>query len=158
VTVVEANPSNFRYLQSNINWHENIIAIQWAIAYKQKNALYHAGWDFSAWGYVTTTETNTAISSVQISDIRTKDIDGLKMDIEWWEYDIIWFLQSDTWLQLQKWYIEFHNIIENKEIIVNYINYLIIHGYCVEYEDIYGKPIDQDIFLWSAIAVLYFDK
>lgn len=158
VTVVEPNPSNFYYLNKNINRYDNINAIEGAIVYKDQWKLYHAGWKFSAWGHITTKKTDTPIENIFINNIRTQDIDWLKMDIEWWEYDIIYFLQTDRWLQFKKWYIEFHNIINNHAIILDYIRYLSDNQYLVEYEDIYWEEIQQDEFLWSNIAVLYFIK
>ena len=158
VTVVEPNPSNFYYLNENIRYYKNIYAIEWAIVYKNQWKLYHTGWDFSAWGNITTNKTDICIENIFIDKIRNKDIDSLKMDIEWWEYDILNFLQSNKWLQLKKWYIEFHNIINNSIIIIDYIEYLCNNKYYMEYENIYWKEIKKDEFLWSNIAVLYFIK
>lgn len=158
VTVVEPNPSNFYYLNENIRYYKNIYAIEWAIIYQEQWQLYHSGWNFSAWGKITTKKTDIPIENISIDTIRTNDIDWLKMDIEWWEYDIINFLQTNSWLQLKKWYIEFHKIIDNNDIILRYISFLWYHQYNIEYEDIYWEKIGQKKFLWSDIAVLYFIK
>lgn len=158
VTVIEPNPSNFYYLNKNINNYNNISGIEWAIVYKDQWKLYHTGWNFSAWGYITNKKTEIPIENIFIDTTRTKDVDWLKMDIEWWEYDIIDFLKTNKWLQLKKWYIEFHNISNNNSTITDYIIFLSKNKYFIEYENIYWKEIRKDEFFWSNIAVLYFIK
>lgn len=158
VIVVEPNPSNFNYLNKNIKNYKNISAIEWAIVYKKQWQLYHQGWDFSAWGNITIEPTDTPINNILIQKIRNKQIDGLKMDIEWWEYDIINFLQTEEGLQLKKWYIEFHNIHDNKKYILHYITHLEKHSYHIEYENIYWKLIHKNDFFNNKIAVIFFYK
>lgn len=158
VTVVEPNPSNFKFLKENVKWYPNIEALDGAIVYQSDIQLYHQGWDFSAWWNITDKKTSVPIKSIDIDTIRSSDIDWIKMDIEGGEYDIINFLKTEKWLQLKKWYIEFHKIIDNANTIKEYTNYLLLHNYTLEFEDINGNTIDDNTFYTKHIAVLYFYK
>ncbi len=157
VTVVEANKSNYDYILKNTDWYSSIVPIYGAITHKNKTALYYEWNNYSAGWKVTTVVTDTKIPTIAIQDVFSADIDGIKIDIEWWEYDIIEYLTTNISKQIKKWYIEFHHIQENVEIIITFLSKLDNDKYSLQYEDIYWHNISKDIFLHATIAVVYFE-
>jgi len=157
VTVVEANDANYIYIAKNIKPYNNIISFHGAIVYQQDQQLYYSWNDYSAGGKIVTTPTDRKIKNIAIEKIFSSDIDGLKMDIEWWEYDIISYFMKEKILQLQKWYIEFHDIRQNKNIIQDFITLLVKNHYTLQYENIYWKDLTKNKFFIENIAVIYFE-
>lgn len=158
VTVVEANNANYYYLQKNTKWHNAIMPIHWAITYQKHLDLYYHWNDYSAWWKISSEKSAIKVNTIDIQDIFWLNIDWIKMDIEWGEYDIISYLMTWKFTQLKKWYIEFHSILENREQIEKFFNSLKKERFVIHYENIYWVAISEYSFFKEDIAVIYFEQ
>jgi FkbM family methyltransferase len=165
VSIYEPNPSNFQFIKLNTSQYNNISIYNWAVVAWSDSRLYYEGWDFNAGGRIVHYKTDLKISGYNIQDILSENTyDGLKMDIEWWEYDIIeYFIQHKAVFPFKKWYIEFHHYHDNDKhsnSIDMFIDYLKNQWINIEFEDVYGHPIHkhQIKYLDPKIFVMYFSQ
>jgi hypothetical protein len=111
------------------------------------------------------------IQAISIEKIlKENNFDGLKMDIEWWEYPIIEYCVN-TWLfPFKKGFIEFHFFIqesENQKVgFRNFLKFLWSHDYLYELFDNawktigiidYREHLSQDLEKTEYINI-YFEK
>lgn len=162
VIVFEPWNEKFKILQDNTKSYKNIKTSNFAVVWNSEwdKFMYD---DFSAWAWMLESENWSKINTVKISDILDKNpkIDWIKIDIEWWEYDIIdYFLWNQESFKFKKWYIEFH-ILDNAsfESIKKFTNMLWSIWYITEYIDFktWKKIKEQDIN-WVQVFMIYFEK
>jgi len=164
VSIYEPNISNFQFLEKNTLRYNNIKVYNWAVVGdKSKDKLYYEGWDFNASGKVVNYKTDKKIKTYMIADILwIETYDWLKMDIEWWEYDIINYCIKNNIFPFKKGYIEFHHYQDaiKIKIIDGFIEYLYGKSYTIEFEDVEGWAIYyEDINnINPKVFILYFES
>ena len=153
VITYEPNKKLFSILEKNCKWRENIIFFNKFVWVDNNSRYMKTNSNFDSWW------------SVSIDGImRRYSVDGLKMDIEWWEFEILEWLMKTSLFPFKKWIIEFHFIDPNvKEKILlfnNFIDYLTVNNYSFLCYDNYGKVIDVQkvIIEKTELCNLYFKQ
>lgn len=168
VSTYEVDPLNYKYIISNTSQYKNIkIFNQWVTADSSLTLFYNKNLSNDPGGFISTDKINNdslEIKTVSIEQVLSNSVfDWLKMDIEWSEFWICKYLILQDMFTFTKWYIEFHDYLNNQErlwIITSLIDYLHNKNYELEYEDVYGKPIPLDQWFKEImnVFVLYFEK
>ena len=129
VYTYELSPTNFKYLEKNCSWIKNIKYFNWCVWVSEKEYTEFSDlWTVSSINKKDQVKWNVVrIKNYNIIDIlKENKFDWLKLDIEWWEYDIIKPI-IDGWLfNFKKWIIEFHelDIKEKLEYLKKFLIFL----------------------------------
>lgn len=135
VECYELSQANFNYLQENCKNKSNII--------------YHNAWvtvlyddyieydDASGVDSTVKTKSGTSKYIIKIKNVniltllKNKHFDWLKLDIEWWEYEILPSILNNTLFHFKKWIIEFHDldISDKLSFLKKFIAYLLENWY-----------------------------
>ncbi len=165
VTIYEADPDNYKYLVKNVSELKNIISYNLAVVWDNTQiALFYKNNTNDPW----TSHINTIwsksfkIQCINYFDIikNNPDIDGIKIDIEWWEYQIVPQFNEKNFTY-KKWQIEFHDFNEEKHAIIMWFlslleNLLYVSQYLdVNWNNINSKEV---INCEYSIFTLYFYK
>ena len=144
VVAVEADPDKFRYLLKNVRRYPNIIPYNKAVSTKKGKLTFTKNYylDLGANSnqlfdrHKITFEVET-ITILKLIEKYTPD--GIKMDIEGAEFEIIqWFLNNREYFRFKKGYIEFHfegNKKDNINIFEDFIHLLESNQYYYEIEN-----------------------
>ena len=92
VYVYEMSPKNFSYLVKNCQWIKNISFFNWCISNQKTDYIkFTETWEVSSINRTNQTKWKIyKIKNYNIIDLLKKhNFDWLKIEIEWWEYDII---------------------------------------------------------------------
>jgi len=165
VTVYEAHPENFKYLEKNIKKYSNVKAYNFAVVWNSNvNEIdFFWGW-FNMWAWVNNKWIKISVKTKNIIEIlKSNDFDALKMDIEWAEFECLEsIMKSPELFKFKIWFIEFH-LWENKEINISktiiFKNWLIKNWYNIGYYDVINNihPNNlEDIKSW--VFLIYFKK
>lgn len=76
-------------------------------------------------------------------------IDFAKIDIEYWEYDLLLNMSDDTMRKINKWAIELHGIWDNSHNILHILEKFSKNGFQINYEQIHKE---------TNLAILYAKK
>ena len=129
VYVYELSPTNYKYLVKNCWWIKNIHYFNWCISNSSDEYV-----NFSDTGNVSSINkkeqdngNNVRIKNYNIVELLKSDnFDWLKIDIEWWEYNILKPIINNGLFKFKKWFIEFHDLDkkENMEYLEQFDNLL----------------------------------
>lgn len=114
VVIYEANPHNFKYIKKNTFPYKNIQLFNSAVTWNINQKKLKLNLEFSHDVCGTFTEDWYWSKSIDIQCKYIQDViwwinfDGLKMDIEWAEYDILEYLLKENKFTFKVWMIEFH--------------------------------------------------
>jgi FkbM family methyltransferase len=114
VTMVESDPNNFKLAEKNCKSLKNVELISWAIVASKKEKMYIL--DDNEYRGTIQSKANEKnknkmieVNLVEIAELEAKyAFDGLKMDIEWGEYEIIKYWIKNKKFTFTRWFIEFH--------------------------------------------------
>lgn len=149
VYVYELSPTNYNYLVNNCKWIKNIRYFNWCIWNSKDEYIdFSDTWNVSSINRKWQSNwNNIKIKNYNIIDLLKNDnFDWLKLDIEWWEYDILKPI-IDAWLfKFKKWIIEFHDLNkrEYKEYYNNFYNFLVINEYNTKIYDNEWKKLGKN--------------
>lgn len=82
-------------------------------------------------------------------DFQLPQIDFIKVDIEWAEYDLLLNTSNDIMKQVNKWVIEFHDIWGNSHAILHILEKFSRNGFYINFDQIHKD---------SNMALLYAKK
>lgn len=120
VTVVESDPRNYALCQLNTRYIPNITLHNAAVTGNDEKRFIISNNEY--WWEVATSNSDNQnaieIPTIAIQELEKTWVDGIKMDIEWGEYDIISHWLATDVFPYKKWFIEFHFFKEHK------------HSYC----------------------------
>ena len=129
VYTYELSLTNYQYLEKNCKGIKNIHYFNWCISNSNEEYIeFQDTWIVSS----TNQKQQTVWNSIKTKNyniiklLNDNDFDWLKLDIEWWEYDIIKPI-IEAWLfNFKKWIIEFHYLSkkENLKYLKYFLNYL----------------------------------
>jgi len=132
VTVVESDPDNFSYIAKNTKDYTNIITYNKAVVSDPNQKMFIVK-DNEYRGSITTQPSNDylthEVSTITIAQLlQENSFDGLKMDIEGGEYELIsYFIKHNTFPFL-KGFIEMHFSLSDfnsqRAIFKNFIRFL----------------------------------
>lgn len=154
VIVFEPSKEKFKLLEKNISSHENIIGFNYAVV-ASKDVKELVFFERNTFDFCSSSDQQKKLDKkvkVDCKDIfsilEDYDFDGLKMDIEWWEYPIIQGLLDKNKFNFKKWVIEFHFTGENRRDKVDIYNrlykYLMISDFTIRLYDNYNHNILPD--------------
>ena len=129
VNTYELSPTNFKYLEKNCFWIKNIQYFNWCVWISEKEYTEFSDlWTVSSINKKAQVKWNVVrIKNYNLIDIlKANNFDWLKLDIEWWEYDILKPI-IDNWLfKFKKWIIEFHELDkkESMEFLKEFLIFL----------------------------------
>jgi len=134
VIIYEIDKANFKYITKNISYKKNIQIHNLAVVWddKKKTVTFATNHEHSMMGGI---EQNNKIfnpssryevSSAYIWDIIKKyNPDGIKIDIEWWEYEIVDEMMRLDIFPFQKGLIEYHiRPVEKDKLISKFENFV----------------------------------
>lgn len=109
VTVVESDPRNVELCKENTQYVSNITVHHAAVVSEHTGDLYiHKTNEYRGDISSHPGENAVKIHSIAISELEKQGFDGIKIDIEWWEYDLLEY-RKKTWVfTYKKGFIEFH--------------------------------------------------
>lgn len=149
VIVYESDLSAYKLLQKNISLHKNItwynkfVNIDWRDMYVSK-------WEeIDCWAKWSSEVTWVLTSGISINEILTiNHIDGIKIDIEWWEYEILTYMVDNELFNFKKWFIEFHfyeDESDTKRYLDEFCNIISEKWYMYELYDNNYNMIDSKV-------------
>jgi len=119
----ELSPTNFKYLSKNCEQIKNIHYYNWCVSNSNEDFIkFSETWNVSPinkreqemWYEVKIKNYNI------IGILKDNNFDWLKIDIEWWEYDILNSIVDAKLFKFKKWFIEFHDL--DKKENMEYFN------------------------------------
>lgn len=137
VTVLESDPKNFELCQINTRNLPNVSIYNCAVTGEQKKKFivdtneyrWEVRWEAS--------ENAKEIPTMSIQELEKLWCDGIKMDIEWGEYELITYWLETNSFAYKKWFIEFHffkwHKTEQFSWARHFINMLIEKKYMFEF-------------------------
>jgi len=149
VDIYEPDKRNFAILSKNCHNHHGIKYIEWAVVASEKK--FKIVYDNIDWWSISEHEWEDIKTYNFFDIIEKKKYDGLKIDIEWWEYEILDSLLLKKIIPLRNIiFLEFHDLSNKKNIIkiIGYIWYFINHWYVFELFDNNNKPIQSIFLIW----------
>ncbi|WP_214399892.1 FkbM family methyltransferase [Methanocaldococcus lauensis] len=178
VVTFEPDPKNFKYLIKNVSQFDNIEYYNFAVVNRKKHGsselLYYKSDEFDYGGNLYgmyDKKHKIKIRSVGIDEIIDKyNFDGIKMDIEGCEFEIIeYFMENKNKFNFCKGYIEIHfegKNEDNMKIFRKFINFLENNGYKYKiYKDNKEMSLSNILHLYNNLSdkkwlifVLYFEK
>jgi len=162
VDVYELDPWHYTYLQHHIAQQKNIIWFPYGIGIKNQNIFINKTGDFDPSLHTSdaTTEIKSHIKS--ITEINISQYDGLKIDIEWSEYEILPYIMDNNLFNFKKWFVEFHLSWNKKEnqiaIFKQFIACLDANHYSYWFIDNYNNKIWKEQFLKDKFISICFEK
>lgn len=138
VTVVESDPKNFALCQVNTRNLPNVTIHNWAVVWNDEKRFIVDNNEYR-WEITKETDNEDAkeIATISIQDLEKQGFDGIKMDIEWWEYELIAYWLEAWTFSYKKWFIEFHFFKWHKkhqfEGAWNFIQMLVQKWYMFEF-------------------------
>ena len=141
VIIFEPDPTNFKYLVKNVSQFNNIEYYNFAVVNGEKHCseelIYYKSDEFDYGGniYNMYNKTNKIkVKSIDIDKIINKyDFDGIKMDIEGGEFEILeYFINNKDNFKFYRGYIEIHfegKSDHNLHILKKFIDFLADMGY-----------------------------
>lgn len=171
VIVYEIDKNNFKYINKNTSWVRNIDSYNLAVVGdKNKDTVVFSSshehamdWGIMLEGKILNPSITYEVETAYIWDIiKEHHPDGIKIDIEWGEYEIIDELIDSNIFFFKKGLIEFHVWEEKKEELIikftNFIKFLDNKWYSYTVTDaITKKTIDPSDIKTVCFFVL-FDK
>ncbi len=138
VTAYEMNPDLYAiavintYADTRITLHHGAVLANHAHhAYMDRRSMYDNG------GRTTNNpQQSIHIPCYHIIDIlKEHHFDGLKMDIEWWEYPIMEAIMANDLFPFERGIIELHNIqnADHSMLIDRFVDYLRKHNYTIRF-------------------------
>ncbi len=149
VTVYEADPLNFKYLSQNIKSFNNIIWFNKAISSWNEKQLTFYKWinnDVACSSVIHQWKLSFTVDAISLKEAMTwKWFDAIKLDIEWWEYELIKNNKS-FWRWLKVWQIEFHHFNHEDKLntLTSLVKNLMVNWYSVIFLDEYGNVIKYE--------------
>jgi len=153
--VVAYEPSKDKYelLEKNIVLRNNIEGYNYAVVWDKdiKEMTFHQrDWfDFcsSSWEQKKL-DKKVTVSCIDIQSVMSSNnFDGLKMDIEWWEYPLLKILMGKNNFPFKKWIIEFHFSGDNRnqkvDSYIEFHDFLINNSFSVRVFDNFNKTIES---------------
>ena len=169
VTVYEADPANYKYLEKNIAFFDNIDWYNNAVVWDKslKSVKIYAPARNMMWTSIISQKQRWAFCDVETAWIweimKENQFDGLKMDIEWAEYGVLDRMIKNEEFWFERWYIEFHILEHEKfnsyEMYTNIIFYLTSNWYNVDlYNAFTNDKLDIEKFshnMFENIKIVY---
>ena len=151
VIAFEPSAEKFWLLEKNIAHKNNIRAFNAAVVDDPclSEIMFHERdpFDFcSSSAAQAKLDTTVTVSCKDIFSLLDEyDFDGLKMDIEWWEFPILEALISKNMFTFQKWIIEFHftgsEVTERRKFFQKFSTYLQENNYTLRVFDNDNVPL-----------------
>ena len=151
VTVIESDPRNFELCKKNTKNINNITLHHAAVVrekiwdlYLLKNNDYRG--ELSDIYH----ENALKIHTISIAELEKQWFDGIKIDIEWWEYDLLDYRKETKIFTYKKWFIEFHfdtNKPERDDKTYEFIHFLQLLWYQIDFFTNNGTVISTTDFL-----------
>lgn len=164
IVVFEPDIEAFKILKKNIWLYHNIIGynsfvtVAWEDLYIKKTEEIDCGAKWS------NDKNWMKISSISIEQtLKRYDADAIKIDIEWWEFEILEHMIQNNLFTFKKWFIEFHfyeNMHERKKFFTTFCSKLENLWYNYEIFDNYYNILSQkDIHKKKMfLCNMYFEK
>lgn len=164
VIVFEPDTEAYQILKNNIKWHKNItwynkfVTVTWEDLYISKTENIDCG---AKWSHDQKWVKTSAISIKQV--IEEHNADGIKIDIEWWEFEILEYMINKNIFTFKKGCIEFHfyeEIHERKKFFTSFCNTLENLWYTYEIFDNYDNKIHKSAVQNKTLFLcnMYFEK
>lgn len=163
VHVYEPNRKNFSFLESNCKPYKNISIYNKAIWIQSKKINMIESHDWDCWSIVVSENSDKWIIMVNIAEVfKSTEFDWIKIDIEWWEYDLFkYFMKNPLDFQkLKKWFIEFHFFWwDEHKLFFDIVNRISSQGYLISLFDNQRCPIYiENIWNGHTLCNLIFQK
>lgn len=152
VVIFEINPYNYEFLIKNTQWISNILKFNvWVSSSHKSEIIFSSDHVYSMlWSHSSLVQhhkkINISVKNMYILDIiKSYKPDGIKIDIEWWEYELVNELLEANIFPFNTWFIEFH-IIPGKEqycddIIKKTLKFLYDNTYTLHFCDMIKKRL-----------------
>lgn len=138
VTVIESDPKNFKLCEINTRNLGNITLYNAAVTGKPEKRFIVNNSEYR-WEIMKESDNEDAVEipTISIQELEKLGCDGIKMDIEWGEYELIsYWLETGEFIY-KKWFIEFHFFKGHKkqqfEWTLKFIKMLIEKEYMFEF-------------------------
>lgn len=162
IDVYELDPWHYTYLQNHINQQTNITSFPYGIGNQNQEIYISKTGDFDPSLHTSHTQTHIISHIKSITEINLSQYDGLKIDIEWSEYEILPYIIENNLFNIQKWFIEFHLFWDNTQNQINmfeeFIACLSINSYTYWFIDNYNKKIWKEDFVKDKFISICFEK
>lgn len=177
VMIIESDPRHFELVKKNLHKYKNVTYHHWAIVSSDIKEISLAMENEYRWTVKNESWEAKHWSTIKIPTINIKKLedennfDWLKMDIEWWEYEIIEYWIDKKSFTYKKWFIEFHFTDEieyenNVKLFKDFLHFLSWNLYFYYIFDNSWKEVNIIDFLLSGKNIpkntkyinLYFEK
>jgi FkbM family methyltransferase len=166
VVVIESDPLHYWYLEKNCKSNPRITTLFWAAWIIAKEVFVHKRNSVDSCNQVSENqkEQSIVVPSFHIESLLSQyRPDVIKMDIEWWEYDIMdRLMHNKDYFSFKAWIIEYHFFEKTKEInielFLKFLNFLDHNKYTYIIFDNNNKVIKiKEIKKYNVIACnIYF--
>lgn len=148
VIVFEPDIDAYKILKKNITAYHNIISHNQFVTLDGEDLYINKKEDIDCGAKWSHDKTWIRIASTSIKDILANyhDIDGIKIDIEWGEYEILEYMLNKNLFNFKKWFIEFHfydNIHQSKQFFIDFCEKIKWLGYIYIIFDNANRTIPQ---------------
>lgn len=158
VIAIEANPKSYIIAKHNINQipSDKIILMH---GYLSKETEATSKWIIAKWCWSKIDHNSSwPIQAIQYNSlIEAYNPDGLKMDIEGWEYPLIEEMLETREFPFKKGFIEFHDLFnnDNQTLLRKFLAFLQGRGYSVQMINNKGQVMNIEQYLPPVINILF---
>ncbi len=146
VIVFEPDVAAYTILKKNIDLYDNIVSYNQFVTLDGRDLYIDKKEDIDCGARWTHEQIWTKITSISIRDVLVNNtIDGIKIDIEWWEYEILEYMVKNNLFTFTKWFIEFHfyeRTDESKQFFIDFCQHIQSLGYTYRIFDNANQTMD----------------
>lgn len=159
VTTYEPNPVNTKYIKENCKKNNIEYIPKWVSWNKSEQNKWFIFQGHDLWWHSCNKKIATHLIDLDFIWNIDSNYDWIKIDIEWWEYDIIkYYMNITKMFNYKAGYIEFHNIKENKEVIKDFLSFIEEKEYLINFYNTASNEITQDLFFKKDVWLIFFKK